>query len=139
MNCRSPELYGRTGKLAHGERDLRSGYALNYALLAVCKGVGSLGDDQLKECSERLWRAEQLAADAPQWIGTKLVRGICTLCGGLVQCMQFQFVPGIVNILRSWQWIKLIKTQALHFEGYARPAINCRTPTTKIRNQKLYR
>ena len=61
--------------------DLRGAFALNYALTSVIRGILSMANDQLDECADRLWNADALAAEADEWIGKAVVRGICTLQG----------------------------------------------------------
>ena len=98
-------------------RDVRGAFALQFAIVGLMRGVASLANDQLDECLARLWEADRLAAlDAP-WVGKKVVRGVCTLCAGVVQCLQHNLVKGVFNILRSWQWIRYLRSEALEFDG----------------------
>eukprot|EP00656_Telonema_subtile_P041359 TRINITY_DN4648_c0_g1_i2.p1 TRINITY_DN4648_c0_g1~~TRINITY_DN4648_c0_g1_i2.p1 ORF type:complete len:432 (+),score=122.71 TRINITY_DN4648_c0_g1_i2:130-1425(+) len=99
------------------QRDNRGAFALQYALVSVIKGVASLANDQLDECLERLWKADELAALAPQWIGKDVIRGVCTLMGGVIQCMQHAFPKGVWNICSSWKWLRSLQTDALNFQG----------------------
>ena len=69
-------------------RDVRGAFALQYAIVGLMKGVASLANDQLDECLARLWEADRLAALDTPWVGKKVVRGVCTLCAGIVQCLQ---------------------------------------------------
>eukprot|EP00947_MAST-08B_sp_MAST-8B-sp1_P000601 g601.t1 len=106
-----------------GERDLRSAFALEWALVSVVKGMASLSNDQLDECLARLWTCDALAQKAEAWVGRKVVRGICVLQAGMIQLMQHSFVKGVVNVLRSWQWIKCLKKEALNFQGQEHYAV----------------
>lgn len=116
-------------------RDLRGAFALQYALVSVIKGVASLANDQLDECLQRLWYAEQLAAEDSDWLGKSVVRGICTLVGGVVQCLQRSFVSGVFNVIKSWVWIKVLQTQAMNYEGKEREVVrSCALLTLGIFN-----
>ena len=61
--------------------------------------MASLANDQLDECLARLWEADALATLDTNWVGKKVVRGVCTLCAGVVQCLQQNIVRGVYNIL----------------------------------------
>ncbi|GBG30334.1 Tetratricopeptide repeat protein 39C [Hondaea fermentalgiana] len=118
-----------------GVRDLRGAFALQYALVSVIKGVASLANDQLDECLQRLWFAEQLAAEDSDWLGKSVVRGICTLVGGVVQCLQHSFVSGVFNVCKSWMWIKVLKNEAVEFQGKEREVVrSCALLTLGIFN-----
>ena len=41
-----------------------------------------------------------------------MIRGVCTLVAGLVQCMQHNMVRGAYNICRSWRWIRHLRPEA---------------------------
>ena len=99
-------------------RDMRGAFALQYAIVSLMRGVASLANDQLDECAARLWEADiaSLKLDTP-WIGKKLVRGVCTLVAGIVQCLQQNIVRGVYNICRSWQWIRYLRSEALEYHG----------------------
>jgi len=130
----------RSGTVAaDGEvRDVRGAFALEYALVSVIRGVASLADDQLDECLERLWYAEELASNDSEWIGKSMVRGIVTLVGGVIQCLQHSFVKGVYNILKSWMWIKTLQTKAINYEGKEREVIrSCALLTLGIFNLLL--
>ena len=101
----------------------RSAFALEWALVSVVKGMASLNNDQLDECLERLWTCDALAQKADVWVGRKVVRGICVLCAGMVQIMQKSYVKGVVNVVKSWQYIKCLKKEALHFQGQEHYAV----------------
>ena len=98
-------------------RDTRGAFALQYAIVGLMRGVASLAADQLDECQRRLWEADALAALDTSWVGRKVVRGMCTLVAGLVQCLQREPVRGVWNIVRSWQWLRHLKTEALEYNG----------------------
>jgi len=111
--------------LLSGERDIRAGFALQYALAAVTRGVASLSNDQLSECLERLWHADKLCVDSPDehWVGKDVIRGACTLAGGVIQILQHSFVKGVFNVLRSWQWISCLQKDALPYDGIEKDAV----------------
>jgi len=113
------------GELLEGDRDVRGSFGLQYAMASVIKGIASLSDDQLDECRERLFEADELVANStdPDWVGKSVIRGVCTLMGGVTQCAQHSFVKGVWNVLRSWQWIKRLQSEALHFEGHEKDAV----------------
>lgn len=98
-------------------RDVRGAFALNYAMVHLLRGVASLSNDQLDECLSRLWEADRLASLDTNWVGKKIIRGVCTLCAGIVLCLQHNLVRGVYNILRSWQWIRYLRSEALEFDG----------------------
>ena len=98
-------------------RDMRGAFALQYAIVSLMRGVASLANDQLDECAARLWEADRLAKLDTPWIGKKLVRGVCTLVAGIVQCLQQNIVRGVYNICRSWQWIRYLRSVALEYPG----------------------
>jgi len=121
-----------------GLRDLRGAFALMHAFTAVLKGVASLADDQLAECLERLWNADALAAEEKEWLGRSLVRGLCTLMGGIIQCLQHNFIKGVFNVLRSWLWIKVLQSEGLDYKGKERQVIrSCALLTLGIFNLLL--
>ena len=107
------------------KRDVRGAFALMHAMVAVLRGIASLANDQLDECMARLQAADALACRDCEWVGKPVVRGVCTLAIGLVQCMQHQLVAGAWNILRSWQWIKHLKGEALEYDGVGREVVRC--------------
>lgn len=98
-------------------RDTRGAFALQFAVVGLMRGVASLANDQLDECLARLWEADALAAQDTAWVGRKVTRGVCTLVAGVVQCLQRNAVKGVYNILRSWQWIRCLRTEALGYAG----------------------
>ena len=99
-------------------RDVRGAFALQYAIVGLMKGVASLANDQLDECLARLWEADALATLDTNWVGKKVVRGVCTLCAGVVQCLQQNIVRGVYNILRSWSvGIRYLRSEALEYRG----------------------
>jgi len=102
---------------AIGERDLRGAFALTYALVSVMKGVATFADDQLKECEERLKVADALASKDVNWIGKKVVRGICTITIGVIQLLAGSWAAGLYNIMKSWSWINSLKTEGLSYDG----------------------
>ena len=85
--------------------------------VGLMRGVASLANDQLDECLARLWEADALAAMDTPWIGKKVTRGVCTLVAGIVQCLQHNLARGVFNILRSWQWIRYLRSEALEYDG----------------------
>jgi hypothetical protein len=104
-------------------RDTRGAFALQYAIVGLLRGIASLQDDQLLECRNRLWEADRLAAlDAP-WVGRKVVRGVCIFVAGLVQCMQRDPVRGVWHILRSWQYLRHLRSEALEYDGVGREIV----------------
>ena len=68
-------------------RDTRGAFALQYALVGLLRGVSTLSDEQLPECKSRLWHADALASLDTDWVGKRVVRGVCTLCAGIVHCL----------------------------------------------------
>jgi len=116
-------------------RDLRGAFALQYALVSVIKGVASLADDQLDECLVRLWEAAELAGKDSEWLGRDVVKGIVTLVGGVVQCLQHSVVKGVYNVLKSWMWIKVLQTDAVDYVGKEREVVrSCALLTLGIFN-----
>ena len=105
------------GEAKSGCKDLRGAFALQLALVSVIKGAASLANDQLDECLQRLWEADELAKEGEDWIGRAVVRGVTTLMGGVIQCLQHSFVKGVYNILKSWVWIKRLPAEGLDFQG----------------------
>ena len=87
------------------------------ALVAMLRGVASLANDQLDDCLARLQEADRLARFDCNWVGRKVVRGVCTLMIGCVQCMMMNPVKGVWNVLRSWQWIRCLQTEALQYDA----------------------
>jgi len=87
--------------------------------------AASLSDDQLDECREKLFEADKLVADAPDphWVGKNVIRGVTTLMGGVIQCMQHSFVKGVWNVLSSWKYISCLEAEALHYEGLERESV----------------
>mmetsp|Transcript_8809 Transcript_8809/g.16447 ORF Transcript_8809/g.16447 Transcript_8809/m.16447 type:complete len:722 (+) Transcript_8809:287-2452(+) len=121
-----------------GLRDLRGAFALQYALVSVIKGVASLANDQLDECLQRLWHAEELSSKDSEWLGKSVVRGICTLMGGVIQVLQHSFVKGVYNVLKSWMWIKVLQGEAVDYEGKEREVVrSCALFTLGIFNLLL--
>jgi len=98
-------------------RDTRGAFALQYALVGLLRGVSTLSDEQLPECKSRLWHADALASLDTDWVGKRVVRGVCTLCAGIVHCLQREPVRGVFHILRSWRWLRSLKTEALEYRG----------------------
>merc|ERR1712083_459085 len=98
-------------RMMQGDHDLRGSFALQWALVAVIRGISSLANDQLDECLTRLWRADELTTESDDWVGKSVVRGICNLAGGIIQLMQFSFAKGVWNVLNSWRWIRDLKPQ----------------------------
>jgi len=109
--------------LEKGERDIRGSFALVYALVALMKGIASFSDDSLRDCGIRLRAADELAAKDANWIGKKVVRGICTLCIGLIDLLERKLVSGVYKILKSWTWIRTMKTEALDYQGKEREVV----------------
>ena len=105
------------------KRDTRGAYALQYAIVGLMRGAGSLANDQLEECLNRLWEADRLAALDTAWVGRNVVRGTCTLAAGLVLCMQREVVRGVWNIVRSWQWLRHLRRDALEYDGVGREIV----------------
>ena len=91
-------------------RDVRGAFALQFAVVGLLRGVASLANDQLDECLSRLWEADRLASLDTPWVGKKVTRGVCTLVAGVVLCLQQNLVRGVYNILRSWQWIRYLRS-----------------------------
>ncbi len=98
-------------------RDTRGAFALVYAVVGLFRGVMSLANDQLHECLGRLREAERLAALDTPWVGRKVVRGVGVLLTGLVQVLQHEVIRGVYSVLRSWRWIRCLRTEALHYSG----------------------
>ena len=98
-------------------RDVRGAFALQFAVVGLMRGVASLANDQLDECLTRLWEADRLASLDTPWVGKKVTRGVCTLVAGVVQCLQQNLVRGVYNIVRSWQWIRYLRSEALEYQG----------------------
>ena len=67
--------------------------------------------------------ADRLAALDTNWVGRKVVRGCCTLVAGLVQCLQRDVIRGVWHIVRSWQWLKALRTEALEYDGVGREIV----------------
>mmetsp|Transcript_24103 Transcript_24103/g.54954 ORF Transcript_24103/g.54954 Transcript_24103/m.54954 type:complete len:639 (+) Transcript_24103:80-1996(+) len=106
-----------TDPLVDEEYDLRGSFGLMNSLAALLHGLASLADDQLRECQDRVWRAEGMAQLDKEWDGKNIVRGVCFLMGGVVQCMQHSFAKGVWNILRCWPFISGLDKTALHATG----------------------
>ena len=82
------------------------------------RGVASLANDQLDECLSRLWEADRLASlDTPLGGQKGRPRRVHPLRGRRVLCLQHNLVRGVYNILRSWQWIRYLRSEALEFDG----------------------
>jgi hypothetical protein len=71
----------------------------------------------------RLLQADQLASESDAWVGQAVVRGICTLQVGFVQILQRSYMKGVFNVLRSWTWVKRLKSEALDFIGPEREVV----------------
>eukprot|EP00511_Aplanochytrium_stocchinoi_P000653 CAMPEP_0204825048 /NCGR_PEP_ID=MMETSP1346-20131115/3021_1 /ASSEMBLY_ACC=CAM_ASM_000771 /TAXON_ID=215587 /ORGANISM="Aplanochytrium stocchinoi, Strain GSBS06" /LENGTH=668 /DNA_ID=CAMNT_0051952541 /DNA_START=1 /DNA_END=2007 /DNA_ORIENTATION=+ len=94
-----------------------------YSLLSAAKGIGSLTNDQLVQCHERLIKAERLASSGEDWVGKHGIRGLCLISMGLVELLQHSYVRGIYNIMRSWKYIRILRDEGLNYEGKEREII----------------
>jgi len=103
--------------------DLRGAFALQYAIVGLLRGVASMEDDQLDDCLARLWEADRLASlDAP-WVGRKVVRGVCHLTAGVVECLRKTPVRGAFHVAGSWRWLRHLKSEALEYDGLGREVV----------------
>lgn len=96
---------------------------MQYALLAMSKGIASLSDDQLSQCLERLRLALRLTKLDKDWIGRKGVKGLCMLAIGLIELLEQAFIKGIYNIMRSWKHIRILRTEGIHYTGTEAPVV----------------
>ncbi len=106
--------------LKSGDKDIRGSFALVYALVSLMKGIATFSDDTLKECAVRLREADSLAAQDVNWAGKKVVRGVCTLEMGVIEFLERSIYKGLYHVVKSWGWIRTLKTEALVYEGKER-------------------
>lgn len=105
------------------EIDLRGAFALQYAIVGLLRGVASMEDDQLDTSLSRLWEADAMAAlDAP-WVGRKVVRGLCQLMAGIVECLRKSPAKGAYHMAGSWVYLRALRTEALDYDGMGREVV----------------
>eukprot|EP00929_Paragymnodinium_shiwhaense_P067956 TRINITY_DN34156_c3_g2_i1.p1 TRINITY_DN34156_c3_g2~~TRINITY_DN34156_c3_g2_i1.p1 ORF type:complete len:779 (-),score=196.17 TRINITY_DN34156_c3_g2_i1:86-2422(-) len=98
-------------------RDLRSGFALHWTLVALMQGLASLANDQLDECLRRIDATRALAGSMEDWAGQRVILGVSLLLTGVVQVLQNSFLKAGISFVRAWGYIGRFD-EALAFEGY---------------------
>ena len=70
-------------------------------------------ENQLDTSLARLWEADALAARGVPWVGRKVVRGVCQLMAGTVEC----------HMAYSWLHLRALRTEALNYDGLGREVV----------------
>ena len=62
------------------------------------------------------------ARDVP-WVGRKVVRGVCQLMAGIVECLRKQPAKGVYHMAASWMHLRALRSEALDYEGLGREVV----------------